>query len=226
MKLNYGAKRHPYSMFNVGRSMFDVQYARFSRLRLGRYSEMKDVRHQISKTIFYGIVSGVSVVPISVMLNAFIPWSRAVCLTLLLFIAGYAFLLSHWGNQGFRSTVLPLLVLVPTFYFSDSMALLFFQALIVISWIRSGICYQNTGARGLAVEFLLCFFGAVLVHVFSPGSVSAWALGVWMFFLVQALYFVFFEHTGRRPEEPARMDAFEWASRQADRILADTHFYS
>jgi hypothetical protein len=25
MKLNYGAERHHYSMFNVGRSMFDVQ---------------------------------------------------------------------------------------------------------------------------------------------------------------------------------------------------------
>jgi len=24
MKLNYGAERHPYSMFNVGRSMLDV----------------------------------------------------------------------------------------------------------------------------------------------------------------------------------------------------------
>jgi hypothetical protein len=25
MKLNFGAKRHHYSMFNVGRSMFDVR---------------------------------------------------------------------------------------------------------------------------------------------------------------------------------------------------------
>ena len=25
MKLNYGAQRHHYSMFNVGRSMFDVR---------------------------------------------------------------------------------------------------------------------------------------------------------------------------------------------------------
>lgn len=187
---------------------------------------MKAVKHPIRNTIFYGFVCGLSFVPLSLFLNAFIVWPGAVGLTLLLFIVGYAFLLSHWGNQGFRSTVFPLLALVPTCFFSDSMALLFFQALIVISWIRSGICYQNTGTRGLAVEFLLCFFGAVLVHVFSPGSVSAWALGVWMFFLVQALYFVFFEYTGKRQEEPARMDAFEWASRQADRILADTHFYS
>jgi hypothetical protein len=30
MKLNYGAKRHHYSMFNVGRSMFDVLFLALS----------------------------------------------------------------------------------------------------------------------------------------------------------------------------------------------------
>ena len=185
---------------------------------------MKGIKHPILKTVAYGLVCGVSFVPISLMLNAFIMWPGAVGLTLWLFIAGYAFLLSHWGNKGFKSTVFPLLILVPTFFLSDSMVLFFILALIIISWIRSGIYYPKTGFRGLAVELLLCFSGTVLVQIFTPGSVLAWALGVWMFFLVQALYFVFVEHTGMPQEEPARMDAFEWASRQADRILSEIHF--
>ena len=185
---------------------------------------MKNIKHQVSITIFYGLLCGLSFVPMSLMLNAFIPWSRAVCLTLWLLLTGYALLLNIWGNRFQLSTVFPLLLLLPGILLIDSMALFFILALIVISWIRSGICYQKTGVRGLAVELLLCFLGAVLVQIFTPGSVYAWALGVWMFFLVQALYFVFFEHTGRRQEESARMDAFEWASRQADRVLSEIHF--
>jgi hypothetical protein len=76
----------------------------------------------------------------------------------------------------------------------------------------------------LAVELLLCFLGAVLVHVFTPGSMFGWALGVWMFFLVQALYFVFIEYAGNIEEETAQMDPFEQANRQAETILSKAFF--
>ena len=183
-------------------------------------------RHPIRNTIFYGLVCGLSFVPLSLMLNAFIPWSRAVCLALWLFLTGYALLLNLWGKKIQISTVYPLLLLLPVIFLIDSMALFFILALGVTSWIRSGICYQKPGFMGLAVELLLCGLGAVLVQIFTPGSLLAWALGVWMFFLVQSLYFVFFEYKDKRREEPAARDAFERASRQADRILTDAFFHS
>jgi hypothetical protein len=181
-------------------------------------------KHPIRNTIFYGLVCGLSFIPMSLMLNAFIPWSRAVCLTLWLFLAGYALLLSHWGNRIQISTVFPLLLLVPAIFLTHSMVLFFILALMVISWIRSGICFPIPGVMGLAGELLLCLLGAVLVQVFTPGSVLAWALGVWMFFLVQALYFVFFGHADNRQEESIQMDTFERAHRQVDRILTEIHF--
>ena len=186
---------------------------------------MKKIKHPIRNTIFYGLFCGLSFVPMSLMLNAFIPWSRAVCLTLWLLLTGYALLLNIWGKKFQLSTVFPLLLLLAVILLMDSMALFFILALIVVSWSRSGICYQKTGVRGLAVELLLCILGTVLVQIFTPGSVYAWALGVWMFFLIQALYFVFFEHADERQKEPARMDAFEWASRQADRVLTDLNVH-
>ena len=184
---------------------------------------MKKIKHPVRHTVFYGLACGLSFVPLSLTLNAFVLWPSAVCLTLWLFLAGYAILLSHWRNMAVISSVFPLLLLVPVIFLTDSIMLFFILALLVISWIRSGICYQRPAVTGLAVELLLCFLGAVLVQVFTPGSVSSWALGVWLFFLVQALYFVFFEPTANRREEPALMDAFERASRQADRILTDTY---
>jgi len=186
---------------------------------------MKNIKHPIRNTILYGLVCGLSFIPLSLMLSAFLPWPQAFCLTLWLFLAGYAILLNIWGKKIQISTVFPLLLLLPAILLIDSIVLFFILALMITSWIRSGICFQKPGARGIAVELLLCFSGGLPVLLFTPGSLYAWALCVWMFFLVQALYFVFFEHTDKRQEEAARMDAFERASRQADRILTDAYFH-
>ena len=186
---------------------------------------MKGLKHPIRNTIFYGLFCGLSFVPLSLILNTFISWPSAVGLTLWLFISGYAVLLNLWGNKIQISTVFPLLLLLPAIFLINSMVLFFLLALIVISWIRSGICYQKPGAMRLAVELLLCFLGAVLVHVFTPGSMFGWALGVWMFFLVQALYFVFLGPTDDQQDASIKIDAFEQASGQAERILADAYLH-
>ena len=182
---------------------------------------MKAINHPILKTIVYGLVGGLSFVPMSLMLNAFIPWSQAVCMTLWLLLTGYALILNRWGKHIQLSTAFPLLLLLPVIFLIDSMALFFMLALIVISWIRSGICYQNPAVTGVAVELLLCLSGAALVRMFTPVSLWSWALGVWLFFLIQSLYFVFFEDTDSHQEESARTDAFERARRQAEGILTD-----
>jgi len=187
---------------------------------------MKVVKHPVRSTIIYGLICGLSFVPLSLTLNAIILWPRAVGLTLWLFIAGYAVLLNLWGDKIQISTVFPLLFLLPAIFSANPMVLFFLAALIVISWIRSGICCRKPGAKQLAVELLLCFSGAVLVYVFTPGSVYGWALGVWMFFLVQALYFVFLESADdNQQEESVEIDAFERASGQAERILTDVNYY-
>jgi len=182
---------------------------------------MKGLKHPIRKTIIYGLLCGLSFVPIVLTLGTVMTWSSAFCLALWLFISGYAILLSRWSNTALISIVFPLLLLVPTIFLVNSSVLFFLLALIVISWVRSGICFQKPGAIRLAVELLLCILGGILVVVFTPGSLFAWALGVWMFFLIQTVYFIFFEHTDNQQEESIQMDAFERASRQAERILSD-----
>ena len=186
---------------------------------------MEATRHPIRNTILYGLACGLSFGPMSIMLNALVPWASAVLLTFWFFVTGYAILLSRWGNKAFLTTLFPLLLLMPPIIFGGAMVLFFTLATITISWIRSGVSFQKTGFRGLAVELLLCLAGGILILVFTPGSMLAWALGVWMFFLVQSLYFVFFEHTDKRREEPAGRDTFEQASSQADRILSEIHPY-
>ena len=184
---------------------------------------MEAIRQPIRNTILYGLACGLSFIPLSLMLNAFIPWSEAVGLALWFFLAGYALILNYWRQKFHLSSAFPLLLLLPAIFLTDDLTLFFILALIVTSWIRSGICYPAPGLKGLAVELLLCCLGAVLIKLFTPGSMLSWVLGVWMFFLVQALYFVFFEQPGNRRAEAGRMDTFERASRQADRILSELH---
>jgi len=181
------------------------------------------IKHPLRNTIFYGFICGLTFVPVSLMFNAFIPWSQAACLTLWFFSTGYALLLSRWGTKNRLSVVFPLLFLLAAIFLIDAMVSYFILALIVISWIRSGICYQETGARGLAVELVLCTSGAVLVQIFTPGSVFAWALGVWLFFLIQTLFFAVFAPAENQQDDSSRLDAFELASRQAERILSDPY---
>ncbi len=185
---------------------------------------MEATRHPIRNTILYGLACGLSFGPMSIALKALMPWASAVYLALWFFLTGYAILLSRWGNKAFLSTLFPLLLLVPSTFFGGSMVLFFTMATLTLSWIRSGICFQKTGLRTLAVELLLCLAGGILIQVFTPGSVLTWALGVWMFFLVQSLYFVFFENTDKRRENPAGLDAFEQASRQAEMVLSEVNF--
>ena len=186
---------------------------------------MKIIKHPVRNTILYGLFCGLSFVPLSLTLATVLSWSSAFCLALWLFISGYAILLSRWSNTALISIVFPLLLLVPTIFLVNSSVLFFLLAIIVISWVRSGICFQKPGAIRLAVELLLFILGGILVVVFTPGSLFAWALGVWMFFLIQTLYFVFFEPADNQQEGSSRLDAFERASKQAERILTEVYFY-
>jgi len=51
-----------------------------------------------------------------------------------------------------------------------------------------------------------------------------WALGVWLFFLIQALYFVLFEYQSE-PQIKIEVDPFEKAKMAAEKILSGGAFY-
>ena len=118
----------------------------------------------------------------------------------------------------------PLMLLFLAIFLVESTTSFFLLALVVIGWIRSGICFRKRAAIRLIAEVLLGFVGGILLTAISPGSAIAWALGVWMFFLVQTLYFIPFEDTDNLEEETVEMDPFEQTSRQAETILSKAFF--
>jgi hypothetical protein len=183
---------------------------------------MKNLPRPVLTTVLFGLIGGMSFIPLNLVLSKFFFGSNAICMVLWLFTAGYAVLLCRWSRQKLMPVSYPILFLLLTVFMVQSIDAFFFLALAVNSWIRSGICYQGQCKIRLPAELLLCVAGGALVAVFTPGSALAGVLSIWLFFLLQALYFAFFGSTpatleSQYDKEP---DLFERASRQAEDILS------
>jgi len=183
---------------------------------------MKILQRPVLTTVLFGLICGIFFIPLNLALNTMFSWPNAVCLALWLFTAGYAILLCRWSRQQQMPVSYPVLFLFLTVFVVQSIGAFFFLALAVISWVRSGLCYPGRHRIRLVVESLLCLAGSALVTVFTPGSALAWALGIWLFFLLQALYFAIFDSntTSSHSQYEQEVDPFERASRLAEDILS------
>lgn len=170
-------------------------------------------------TILFGLACGVSLVPVTVALSFVFAWSTAFRMTLWAYLASYGFLLTKWGNVRFTSIVFPLVIVFPFSVWGNSATPFLLLALGVFSWVRSGICFQGPLPKMLGIEFLISIGAGALVACFAPCSPAMWAMGVWMFFLVQSLYFLFVRVVADQPE-PASVDPFEDARRRAEEVLS------
>ena len=183
---------------------------------------MKILQYPIPATILLGLICASAFIPLSMILNTVVFWSSAICLTLWLFAGGYAFLLGHWSQNKYRPVGFAVLVLLIAVFLVKSIAAYLLLTLVFISYIRSGVCFQKFGGLSLAVELALCLAGGAMLAVFAPGSALGWALAVWMFFLLQALYFVVFDIQNGEPSDLDEIeeDPFEGACKQAEDILS------
>ena len=199
---------------------------------------MKISRRPMIATILYGLMCGVVFIPVSVVLSYMISWPEAFRLTIWSYVALYGLLLTRWGKRNPISIVFPLLTLFIFVFWGNSTSAFLLLALGILSWIRSGICFRKPLVQMLGVELLVSIGGGALVTYcaphstliwasggasvayLAPHSTLTWAMGIWLFFLVQSLYFVL---TGdaRSEEDKLRLDPFDEAKRQAERILSN-----
>jgi hypothetical protein len=171
-------------------------------------------------TILYGLMCGVTFIPVSIVLSYVIYWPEAFRLAIWSYVALYGLLLTRWGKGSSISIVFPLLTLFIFVFWGHSNSAFLLLTLGILSWIRSGICFRRPLAKTLSIELLVSIGGGVLVAYFAPHSTLTWAMGIWLFFLVQSLYFVLVGDIGNE-EDIVRMDPFEEAKSQAERILSN-----
>ncbi|UCF90627.1 MAG: hypothetical protein JSW39_20370 [Desulfobacterales bacterium] len=181
---------------------------------------MKIAAEPIRTTIFFGLLGGLTFVPLSLGLNHCVPWPKALALALGCYLAVYGILLVRWSAKSSLQIIIPLLLLGATVLPGQSIAAFLLLCPGVLSWMRSGICFPTPVVPKIGVEILLAMGGAGLVAVFRPSSPIAWGLGIWLFFLVQSLYFVVFEPATSRREDTIPTDSFEQARLRAEKILS------
>ena len=183
---------------------------------------MKISRRPMFTTIIYGLLAGTSFIPLVVTMNNLVHWTVAFRMAIWLVLAGYLVILNRWGRVNLISILFPLLLLLLLVFWGDTNRAFLFLALGVFSWVRSGVYFQGSLLKTLVAEAALCFGGGALVASFAPYSTITWALAVWMFFLVQSIYFVIFAGSGAEKEE-VELDPFHQARRRAERIVSAGH---
>jgi len=186
---------------------------------------MKSTIKPIRLTIIWGLIGGLIYIPLCSALNIIMFWPQGFRLSFWILLSGYAVLLSRWASRPLRSIYLPLLLLLLSAFLIEPATVFLFTALAILSWIRSGICFKKRPLlKRLGAEAGLCLAGGLLVYGAVPGGTPVWALGVWLFFLIQALYFVLFEYQSH-PHAKIEVDPFEKAKMAAEKILSGGAFY-
>ena len=182
---------------------------------------MKSTAKPIRSTMVWGLFSGLVYLLLRIPVNSILPWPLGDQLLLWACLAGYGILLSRWASKPLSSIALPLLLLLLlAAIFIQSTRPFLFAVLGILSWLRSGICFNWTpaGKRFAAEIGLGLSTGLAVSPVFSAVTLAG-ALGVWLLFLIQALYFVVFEYR-RELTTSVKVDPFEQAKMAAEQILS------
>jgi uncharacterized membrane protein len=117
-----------------------------------------------------------------------------------------------------------LLLLFLAAFLISSPSVFMFISLVMLSWIRSGVCFKEKPfLKRIGAEIGLGLVAGLLLSVTLPAVTIAWALGVWLFFLIQALYFVLFDHRSD-PQATIEVDPFEKSRVAARKILSNGIF--
>jgi hypothetical protein len=140
-------------------------------------------------------------------------------LSIFLCLAVYSILLARVSGRNLRDLFAPLFLLAAVLVAAGSVAGFALPAAAGLSWIRSGICFPASIVRRGCAEALTCPAGLILVWLLLPPGPHGWALGIWMFGLVQALYFLSMDvgHTGRSAKED--WDRGTMVHRRAEALL-------
>ena len=171
-------------------------------------------------TIIYGLLAGMSFIPTVMVMSNLVHWTAAFRLAIWLVLAGYLVILTRWGRVSLLSVVFPLLLLLLLVFWGNTNSAFLLLALGVLSWVRSGICFQGGLLKTVATEAALCLGTGALAVFVTPHSTITWGVLVWMFFLVQSVYFVVFADFGEEPDEQLEIDPFHQARNRAERILS------
>jgi hypothetical protein len=194
----------------------------------------------LRSALLFALLAGGGVGAVSAAVQFWRVDGLALLLALWLTLLAHAWLLRPWSGASW-GRLAPILAIPLAVGLSASTPAPFIAAcLLTLSWMRSGLALEQAGPRldrvapKLLAELLLCLgAGALIAAQLAAGPVAhgggfgatlpraaQLALGVWLFFLLQSLYTLFFEPAPSSPMGQGG-DGFEHAKRRAEAILSE-----
>ena len=174
-------------------------------------------------TILYGLLGAAVFVPSVMTMGWALKWPLPFNLTVWWLLAGYSLILGRMGGAGLKPAVAPLAALLAAALIINDRSVILAIHLAGLIWLRSGLLRPGGVLVKIAAEILTACGGAAIVAWFNPATPMSMALSVWLFFLIQSLYFFM---VGGVEEGPNRKNAFqadpfEQARRRAEAVLSD-----
>ncbi|MDJ0828327.1 MAG: hypothetical protein QNI92_00670 [Desulfobacterales bacterium] len=184
---------------------------------------MKRIYRPVLTTMFFGVGAAICFYPLSMVVYQLVPWHRAILITLGIYLVLYAFLVAcQVAGQRGKTVVVAFVSTALVAFFLPTLKIGLGAMVLILGWIRSRQCYQLPILWMLAGEIIIGCGGVMLVSAFQPASMFEWSLGIWMFFLIQSLYFVIFAGKSATIKKIPPRDPFESARGRAEEIIAAT----
>jgi hypothetical protein len=172
----------------------------------------------IRTTLIFGFLSAVCFIPLS-SIPHYWHWQITYKLSILITLALYSVLLCRWSRTPLVTILFPLLLFLGVALWSHTHFGFLLLTLAVFSWIRSGICFKNVSIRALIAEILTMAGGTVFLLFWWPATSISQPLAIWLFFLVQSLYFYIIPGVAGHDRFSVSSDLFEQACRDMERLL-------
>lgn len=173
----------------------------------------------IRTTVVFALVSGFFYLPLSWGVVHHWYYPAPIQLVIWAQLAVYALLLARWSQTRLIAILFPILLLLAMALLPGSHNGFIVLAVGVLSWIRSGICFQGAPLRCLMAELVTVAGGLTLFLLLAGPSALSWSLGFCLFGLVQSLYFYIVPIQSEEKNRRIPRDPFEHAFQEAQKIV-------
>ena len=175
----------------------------------------------VPTTVILAAAAAMLVATVTILPLRPIPRTAALNAAIFLCLAAYSAFIARSSGRSLRALFAPLFMLAAVMAAAGSVTGFVVPAAAGLSWIRSGICFPGSLLRRVCAEAITCAAGLALVRLLQPPGPYGLPLSIWMFSLIQALYFVVIDAERSGQTEPPIREKIEEAHCRADVLLRE-----
>lgn len=175
----------------------------------------------VAASVVFAVIAALLFAGVMSLPLRLIPRPAALNTAMFLGLTGYAGFLARMSGKNYRDFFAPFWLLSAVLAVAGSVAGFVIPAAAGLSWFRSGICFPGSIPRRVFAEGITCPAGLLLAWMLQPPGLLGWTLSVWMFWLIQALYFLAVGSEPSPGPERSPWQRLETAHRRTETLLRE-----